>query len=252
MYKYWNTLIWLLPAVAQADFFVLRDPVILDSVSGYIGNPTRLNIGRHAVYSIGEDQNGASVRFDAGKADLGIGGIKWGERGDKPCEFRLLPQYLNTIFPAGRTVEPLGGLVKTRNICPGQGRAGDFLTVRAKANNNQVAFVNGISVCVTKRKDSSKSRLKGIRLYGVTLHETAPLVRAVDASPEHNAQPHCKDNWQEAVFCPAGFIATGLRIFENPTEPSARGLSLRCKRVVRDVSYRGTSTPLSTPVFKNK
>ncbi len=84
-------------------------------------------------------------------------------------------------------------------------------------------FVRGIRACTN---NSSNHRLKGIQIFGATISSTGVVTPVGDM--DWYTRPNCQ-TWHPAVYCPAGQIATKVRVHRTGDE--INGLSLACRDV---------------------
>ncbi len=91
--------------------------------------------------------------------------------------------------------------------------------------NNSGIYAYGISVCT----NSGSDRLKGIILFGGVISSSGVLTQL--GLPAIFERTNC-NTWHNAVFCPAGQVATKVRV--HHTGGSIRGLSLGCRTVIDD------------------
>ena len=90
--------------------------------------------------------------------------------------------------------------------------------------NNSGIHVHGIAVCT----NSSHDRVKGIQLFGGQVLSDGTFW-AMDL-PISFSRPNCAV-WHTAVFCPAGQVATKVRI-DHDGGDTMTGLSLGCRVVI--------------------
>jgi len=201
------------------DNFILTDTDDLTEISGYTGNLKHLNVGTYEYYENWQTQPGVS----SGTAFAGIYKIKWEELSDKPCWMELTPMALNSEMESGLN-DPRGPFDKHINLCSNKNKHGNDKSLSVPG------YVKAIAACTTDKKDSAKNRLKGIKLWGATLSKQSPLVVDVPGSPAKVEHTHCK-KWHGKVSCPAGYIASGLKIYTHYQEDYFRGLGLKCRKV---------------------
>ncbi len=205
--------------MTRPSHFILTDIEDVTEVSGYTGKLHRINIGTYD-YSDNWQERPPVIQ---GKAFAGIQSIEWSEQYDRPCHMELRPWPVNTDMVSGY-LDPRRPSLKRINIC-NRGNWGDTKTVYVNG------YVKAISVCTTKKPDSSRNRLKGIRLWGATLSRTAPFVRDIPGLPSEEWHRNCKGNWDSVVSCPAGYIASGVKIYTDYQDKFIRGLGLKCRKV---------------------
>ncbi len=205
--------------MSRPSHFILTDVEDVAGVSGYTGRLHRINIGTYDYSDNWQEQ----PPVISGKAFAGIQLIEWSEYFDKPCQMKVRPWPLNTDMVSGY-LDPRRPSVKSFFICSKTG-TGDTRTVAVDG------YVRAISVCTTKKQDSSKNRLKGIRIWGASLSHQAPFVRDLPGLPAEGKHRNCKGNWDPMVSCPSGYIASGIRIYTNYADKFIRGLGLKCRKV---------------------
>jgi hypothetical protein len=137
-----------------------------------------------------------------------LGLISWGERWDSPCWMRAYKSEIN-----GAAVSTVGDF--DRCTTTGPNKTVGWL-------NNSSIFATGLAVCTNAGSD----RLKGIQLLGGIILGNGVLVPA--ALPMVTTHTNC-NTWHAPVFCPAGQVATRLRIHHTGDE--VRALSLGCRVV---------------------
>lgn len=133
-----------------------------------------------------------------------------GERFDKPCELNV---YKAEINDAGTSIFD------------------DWDTCTTTSANKTVGWLNtddifvyGIAVCT----NSSHDRLKGIQLFGGEVENDGTFTPL--GYSDYFSRTNCTD-WHTAVFCPAGQVATKVRVHHNGGD-EALGLSLGCRVVI--------------------
>jgi hypothetical protein len=134
--------------------------------------------------------------------------ISWGESWDSPCWMRAYKAEIN-----GAGVSTVGDFDSCTTTGPN--KSVGWL-------NNSGIFATGLAVCTNAGSD----RLKGIQLFGGTILSTGVLVPG--APPMITTRTNC-NTWHAAVFCPAGEVATRLRV--HHTNGEIRALSLGCRVV---------------------
>tara|TARA_Y100001954_G_C15816125_1_gene607577 strand:+ start:3456 stop:3815 length:360 start_codon:yes stop_codon:yes gene_type:complete len=89
--------------------------------------------------------------------------------------------------------------------------------------NNSNIKVRGIQVCTNNR---SNKRLKGIRLYGLAIHNDGSYT--IKNSYKEFKRANCR-KWHRAVFCPREQVAT--KVIIKSTSNEINGLGLACRKV---------------------
>jgi hypothetical protein len=85
-------------------------------------------------------------------------------------------------------------------------------------------FVTAISVCTA----AGKQEIHGLELWASSLDSAGKLKPAAKSVKLELA--HC-EKWSAKRACPAGSVATGVRVSANDSESGAVGLALRCQGV---------------------
>lgn len=88
--------------------------------------------------------------------------------------------------------------------------------------NNSSIFVNGIQVCT----HASNNRLKGVRLFGGVIQANGTFVAS--GFMQEFERTNC-NTWHSLVLCPAGQVATKIRV--HHTGDTINALSLGCREV---------------------
>lgn len=208
-----------------ANYVVLGDTLEPDSISGFLGTMHRINVGEFSVtyelFSTGTQAHGSSSRTLTTYA--GIHGITWSEDKDKPCDIEVDAKEL----VSGRRVGDSNTAVVAKDghfeICKG-----------SKGNTKEVQFSNskyylhGIGICTTDKKDSTENRLKGIRIYPTEVKDDGTLNRM--SNYVQNKHTNCNDKyWRTPVYCPTGYIASGLKVHHR--DGYFTGIGLKCRKV---------------------
>ena len=96
-------------------------------------------------------------------------------------------------------------------------------------------FVHGVQICTTDHNQTSKRRLKGVRLFGATFDKTSGAISVPSAPTGGHASyqlPNC-DAWAQKVSCPNDRLATGL-VYHVNDDGSLFGLGLRCSKIKQE------------------
>jgi hypothetical protein len=98
-------------------------------------------------------------------------------------------------------------------------------------------FVTALQVCTNDKKESTESRIKGLRLWGASVGSDGKLRQ--NLTPGEYELPNCAD-WKTKVSCPEGTIATGLRGSDNGTGGigSYQGIALRCSKLTAGEKFQ--------------
>jgi hypothetical protein len=93
-----------------------------------------------------------------------------------------------------------------------------------RADVGEGRFVTAIATCRSKRDHA----IHGVALWSAALGPNGELVSA--KYPAAFQFRDCTD-WQAKRECPAGLVATGVRVFWSDAERGVEGLSLRCHQL---------------------
>jgi hypothetical protein len=146
----------------------------------------------------------------------GLFGIEWWENADDPCKMTGFTHHLNT-FDVKQPSTTIGA-------CSSPGNR-KYVNVAGNADN-----IYKIQVCTTDKSRTNKDKLKGIRVWGRSIEYSKPLKLTTQSTAQEVKHTNCKE-WHDAVACPAGQIATRLRVHYN-SEYDITGLALICRKVV--------------------
>lgn len=206
-----------------------------ETISGYSGKKMLLNFGEFTVYenvdqshristqdtTSGSDgggsggTSGGSMQhegMDEHTAFSGLRKITWHEDKDKPCHMVVHSFAIETV--------PGSPEDKVNDICKGDEGNKKIVTL---ANNE---FATGVSVCTTDKKDTTKNRLKGIRLYSSVIDNDGNV--SSTGGYQGNRHTNCKV-WRAPAKCPADHIVTSLKIYSK--DNSYTGLGIKCRKV---------------------
>lgn len=193
-----------LPASAQT--LILADDAAMTPVSGRAGAQTFIGFS------------------DTGRA---VSGVVWWEDGDEPCKVETARIDLNS-GDINRPETRLDGLTNVGSVklgkkpCTSPGNrkgAGFFGTTN---------FIYKLQVCTTDKNNTAKNKLKGIRIWPRTIASRSPLRLTDGKTKEEAMHSHCRD-WHQTVACPAGKIASRLRVHHDNSETKVIGLALECR-----------------------
>ena len=95
------------------------------------------------------------------------------------------------------------------------------LTVDVKPDH----IITAVQVCLNGKKDASKKRIKGLRVWSARFASNGSLKR--NSTPVEKTLPNCK-SWQAKVSCPAGQVAIGARGYYVDQKRGFAGMSLKC------------------------
>lgn len=157
-----------------------------------------------------------------GKDFMAAYSIQWWEDGDEACKFKLYTRQINK----GTIESPEA---EACSDSPG--------SEKWVARRGPHEYITALQVCTTDKKDTTKNKLKGIRLWGRILNPETGALGPVN-TPEDQARPHCK-KWHPKVECPDGEVATAITVYSEmgraypaaPLHSSAKGISLGCRKV---------------------
>jgi hypothetical protein len=135
--------------------------------------------------------------------------ISWDEDGDSPCAMRATKSEING-----------SGDIYSNDFTGCTYWPSESKSVGWPYDSG--IFVTGLAVCTNAGSD----RLKGIQLFGGVVLSNGVLVPG--APPMITQNPNC-NTWHPPVFCPAGHVATKLRVHHTGDE--IRALSLACREV---------------------
>lgn len=145
----------------------------------------------------------------------------WWEDSDDPCKFDAFTRHLN---------QEDNTKVDSTKFC--NGSPGNDKTVIRRAKNE---YVTAVQVCVTDKNESARDKIKGVRLWGRIVDPKTGVLGA-ENGPEEVTHTNCKE-WKAKVSCPAGTVASKLRVYSSRYSFSdvgvGKGLALGCRRVVR-------------------
>ncbi len=142
--------------------------------------------------------------------------IRWYEDADDPCKFRVYNRHLN-----------LGG-VQTPETSWCNGSPGNEKWAERRSADE---YITALQVCLTDKKDSTKNKIKGLRVWGRTL--TSGTL-GPENGPDEDSHTNCK-KWSNKVSCGSSKIATKIKVYYNPylwrSYGPATGISLGCRDV---------------------
>lgn len=142
--------------------------------------------------------------------------IRWYENRDDPCKFRVYNRHIN-----------LDG-VKTPEASWCDGSPGNDKWAERRGTDE---YISALQVCLTDKKDSTKNKVKGLRVWGRIL--TAGTL-GPENGPDESRHTNCKQ-WSNKVSCPSGQIATKIKVYYNTYQwrsyGPATGIALGCRDV---------------------
>jgi hypothetical protein len=174
------------------------------------------------------------VSGDTGKYTKVVGGeneyqaaysIRWWESSDDPCKFEVYTRHLNN---------PDNFKSPDRSFC--KGSPGDEKWAERRGKNE---YITAIQVCLTDKKDSTRNKVKGVRLWGRTLDVKAAKLGPQNG-PDESRHTNCK-TWSKKASCPAGQVATKVKVYfekytQGPWEHDygfAKGIALGCREIAQ-------------------
>jgi hypothetical protein len=164
---------------------------------------------------------------DADDAYRAVRGIKWGEKGDKPCRIGLHRTHVNNLDYG----EPY------QIKCGGSDIGYDGQPILTPTFGE---YVSGISVCLNR----DRTRLKGVSIHTRRFDHKTDLVDAggfantlADALAYSTSRSNC-DDFERFVDCPAAHLATAVDVHWDGDRDiqSIIGLALVCRAVKREHS----------------
>lgn len=132
------------------------------------------------------------------------------ERQNDPCFVKIKRRNINTYRNENFTNKKTG-----ENISCSEKKSSS----KTIGFSDKDSFVVGIEACTDKFND----QIKGVRLYGATLNREKN--KLVKKKRKEFSRPLCtKKRWRTPVFCPAGQVATKLRVSTKYRGGTALGL----------------------------
>lgn len=192
-------------AAATANAVTLTGDLTWTAVSGDTGQNS---------YIIGSDSD-----------DLAVYSIRWWEDSDDPCKFRAYKRDLDDASDVN---------LPERSFCDGS-PGNEKWAERRGANE----YVTAIQICRNDKADSTKEKLKGIRLFGRTIDKAAATL-GPENGPDEAKHTNC-DVWRQKVACPSGQVASKFKVYYETytvygTQTDygfAKGIALGCRRIAR-------------------
>lgn len=195
-----------------------------------VGKETRvLKAKSHSKTKV-SGHSGVNRKLSSGKNRF-VYALGWSERSDEPCFFgaadaRWKPEDGSFWTGGWETYEECDlkkssfKMVNFESDSDVDLEKGHFLGWTTER------FVSGVRVCTSKKNNSSKERLKGIKIKSSTLDLATGKVEE-DGAVERTERTNCK-TWHDWVECPKGKIATAVIVQTN--DDGARGLQLECAK----------------------
>lgn len=153
----------------------------------------------------------------------GISAIEWWEDRDKPCKLELTTKHFNN----GDTNQPeiiLDGV--TTNLGTKQcATPGNRKWIGLSGTDD---WIYKVQVCTTDKNQTSKNKLKGIRIWARSVNNRSPLEIISQSANQETKHAHC-DKWHTAQACPTGKVASRIRVHHDASEEQIIGLALECR-----------------------
>ncbi len=144
--------------------------------------------------------------------------VRWWEDADDPCKFRVYNRHINR-----------GGIKTPEASWCGRSPGNEKWAERRSEDE----YITALQVCLTDKKDSTKNKIKGLRVWGRTL---SAGTLGPENGPDEDKHTHCK-KWSKKVSCGSGEIATQIKVYYNDYTRTkggfATGISLGCRDVAR-------------------
>ena len=157
-----------------------------------------------------------ATKTTAGWAGSAITGFQWWEKKDDPVRIQVSARTLCSGKCSGNESTTL----KTGSD------AGNSVSVKNVATPES-HYITGIQVCTTNKGNTSKNKLKGIRLWSARIKPAGRFV--ADPSPKSAQHTHCA-KWGSERKCAAGQFVTGIKAYYGP-KTGFTGLEVRCSTV---------------------
>jgi len=142
--------------------------------------------------------------------------IRWWEDADDPCKFRVYNRHIN-----------LDGY-KTPEASWCSGSPGNEKWAERRGEDE---YITALQVCLTDKKDSTRNKVKGLRVWGRELNAGT---LGPENGPDEDKHTHCKQ-WSKKVSCGSGKIATKIKVYYNTYQWNkagwATGIALGCRDV---------------------
>jgi len=223
------TVVGLLASTASmAKSLVLEESWDTDNVSGYEGKVISEKIDEY-TYVTTKTQSGVAgtagthpnTESYSSTTYAGMTGLTWYEDKDKPCSITLQTKSLNPVVSSDTNGVQQASPDKTHEFC--KGKPGNSKSV---VFTNKKYFIRGVAVCTSDKKSSANDRLKGIEIYAAEIKSDGTVVALKNT--EKNQHTLCK-SWHTPIYCPAGEIASTLKV--NYKDDYYSGLGLGCRKV---------------------
>ncbi|MEC9440588.1 MAG: hypothetical protein VYE40_05795 [Myxococcota bacterium] len=146
---------------------------------------------------------------------FGLQGLTFWEEHDFACRIETNADHFNKESTRKREFS-------TRNGCNNSKKEVLF--------NGEDDYVYKIQVCTTDKKDASKNRFKGVRIWARTINRGSTITLTNQPTKLEAKRTNCK-KWHPAVSCPAGQVANALKVHYDGS--NITGLALDCRKVVK-------------------
>jgi hypothetical protein len=143
----------------------------------------------------------------AASGDRAVSLLSSGERSNRPCQLRVYKSDIDGSANSDSAEWDDCTVTSTKTV---------------GFNTGTGIYVRGIAACTN---NNANHRVKGIQVFGATI-SAGGVVTAV--GDDWFSRPNCA-TWHAPVFCPAGQIATKVRVHRTGDEMN--GLSLACRDV---------------------
>lgn len=147
---------------------------------------------------------------------FGLQGISFWEYGDYACSIETNADHFNKVSTRKRDL--------------------NLSTVACSKSKKEVLFkgkddyIYKIQVCTTDKKDASKNKLKGVRIWARTINRGSKITFTNQPSKLEAKRTNCK-KWHKQVSCPAGQVANALKVHYE--DNNITGLALDCRDVIK-------------------
>lgn len=139
----------------------------------------------------------------------GIAGLNFAESLDRPCRLEVMGRRLASKSADTDT--------KLTNV--------DCISTKWSTKEVKLGaqhFLHGIQICTNGKKNTSKNRLKGAKLFAVKMVNGKLVPSSTKASFQ---RANCK-KWEKKVHCPKGQVAYGVVVHREKKD--IFGLALKC------------------------